>query len=166
MDSLNLSIPNPINCVLILLIAYLFSHLIPSNSSSLPTEPTAYNWRPESHSHSLLWRSWTPEELRGYDGTSQGKENGRILFAIRRKVYDVSAGRSFYGPGGPYAIFAGRDASRGLAKQSFETEMLTPLDEPIDDLKDLTTADWDNLKDWEGHFGGKYIVCGDYIPAI
>lgn len=61
--------------------------------------------------------------------------------------------------------------------------MLTPLDEPIDDLKDLTTADWDNLKDWEGalfpslffflsqthpgacfillgHFGGKYIVCG------
>lgn len=54
--------------------------------------------------------------------------------------------------GGPYAIFAGRDASRGLAKQSFETEMLTPLDEPIDPLTDLSTSEWDNLRDWESEF--------------
>jgi len=52
--------------------------------------------------------------------------------------------------GGPYAIFAGRDASRGLAKQSFEAEMLTPIDEPIDKLEDLSASEWENLRDWEG----------------
>ena len=56
---------------------------------------------------------------------------------------------------GMYANFAGRDASRGMAKQSFEegahylpffhtllthtlTEMLTPIDQPLDKLEDLT----------------------------
>lgn len=52
--------------------------------------------------------------------------------------------------GGPYEIFAGRDASRGLAKQSFDADMLSDLSGPIDTLEDLTKADWENLKDWEG----------------
>ncbi len=54
-----------------------------------------------------------------------------------------------------YANFAGRDASRGMAKQSFDegvyfsysyvslklnvrVDMLTPLDQPLDKLDDLT----------------------------
>jgi hypothetical protein len=56
--------------------------------------------------------------------------------------------------GGMYGNFAGRDASRGMAKQSFDEgahacnmnscldspttpEMLTPLDQPLDKLEDL-----------------------------
>ena len=169
---------NPLNVVLLLLALYLLASLVPSSAfipspTSLPTSPVEYNWRPAAHAETIVWRTWRPEELRGYDGTRHdGEEKGRIMFAIRRKVYDVTTGRSFYGSGqsprsrpafphlasppltecsagGPYAIFAGRDASRGLAKQSFEPEMLTPLDEPIDDLKDLSTAEWDNLRDWE-----------------
>jgi len=97
--------------------------------------------------------------------------------AIRRKVYDVTSGKSFYGPGkasfsvelsgseradckregnvrlnvsgGPYEIFAGRDASRGLAKQSFEEDMLVPVEGEIDGLEDLTKSEWENLTGWE-----------------
>lgn len=60
--------------------------------------------------------------------------------------------------GGPYEIFAGRDASRGMAKQSFDPEMLTPLSDKIDPLDDLTKAEWDNLKDWEGQFSSAYFT--------
>ncbi|GAA5963123.1 hypothetical protein JCM21900_000215 [Sporobolomyces salmonicolor] len=160
---------NPLNLVLVLVLVYLVLSLLPSTplppTHPLPSSPSSYNWRPASHPPALLWRQWTPAELKGYDGTEQGEERGRILFAIRRKVYDVTTGRDFYGPGGPYAIFAGRDASRGLAKQSFEPEMLSPLEEPIDALEDLTQSEWDNLRDWEGHFNNKYIQCGDYVEA-
>lgn len=66
--------------------------------------------------------------------------------------------------GGPYANFAGRDASRGLACQSFDEEMLTKdLKGPLDDLSDLTPEQWDNLKAWEERFLEKYLVVGKLV---
>ena len=59
----------------------------------------------------------TEEELKTYDGTDPKKP---LLMAIKGQIYDVSQSRMFYGPGGPYALFAGKDASRALAKMSFE----------------------------------------------
>ncbi|GJN91383.1 hypothetical protein Rhopal_004404-T1 [Rhodotorula paludigena] len=165
---------NPLNLALALLLAVLVLRLAlpappdPPAPYGLPASPADgfYNWRPARHPDALRWRTWTPQRLRAFDGTDPAHDGGRILFAIRRKVYDVSSGRNFYGPGGPYAIFAGRDASRGLAKQSFEAEMLTPVDEPIDRLEDLTQSEWDNLKDWESHFANKYVLCGDYVETL
>ncbi|KAL7336658.1 cytochrome b5-like heme/steroid binding domain-containing protein [Rhodotorula toruloides] len=154
-DVLNLR--QPLNAALLaLLVVLTLRVLLPAPPFAPPPYALSdsstsgdYHWRPATHPKSEVWRKWTTKELRGFDGTDPAKEGGRILFAIRRKVYDVSSGRNFYGPGGPYAIFAGRDASRGLAKQSFEADMLTPVDEPIDSLDDLTSSEWDNLKDWE-----------------
>jgi membrane-associated progesterone receptor component len=60
----------------------------------------------------------------------------------------------------PYGNFSGRDASRGLAKQSFDENILTPVDSKIDTLDDLTDEDKDNLKGWEDLFKAKYIACG------
>lgn len=34
------------------------------------------------------------------------------------------------------------------AKNSFDEDILTPIDAPIDDLADLTSAEWDSLKEW------------------
>jgi membrane-associated progesterone receptor component len=60
----------------------------------------------------------------------------------------------FYGPGGPYALFAGRDASRALAKMSFEPEDLTS------DISGLGPFELDALQDWEYKFMSKYVKVG------
>jgi membrane-associated progesterone receptor component len=36
-----------------------------------------------------------------------------------------------------------------MAKQSFDDEMLTPVDAPIDPLKDLNAMEVDNMHEWE-----------------
>lgn len=70
-----------------------------------------------------------------------------------------------YAQGGPYANFAGRDATRGLACQSFDEEMLTKdLTGPLDDLKDLNAEQLDNLAGWEERFESKYLVVGKLVP--
>ena len=59
------------------------------------------------------------------------------------------AGKRFYGPGGPYAAFAGRDASRGLATFSVAAS------DDFDDLADLTPVQKESVKEWETQFTGK-----------
>lgn len=70
----------------------------------------------------------------------------------------MTSGRNFYGPGGPYENFAGRDATRGLACQSFDDDMLTKdLDGPLDDCSDLGAEQLENLQGWVERFDEK--VC-------
>lgn len=104
----------------------------------------------------VLAGKFTPQTLAKYNGS----DNPRIFIAVKGRVFDVTQGKTFYGPGGPYANFAGRDASRGLALNSFEESCLTPLDEPIDDLKGLTKEELESLENWEDHFENKYKVVG------
>ena len=83
---------------------------------------------------------------------------------VRGQVFDVTNGRNFYGPGGPYENFAGRDASRGLACGSFDEEMLTKdLEGPLDDLADLGSEEMDALRGWEERFLEKYLVVGRLV---
>lgn len=93
--------------------------------------------------------------------------NGKpVYLAIRGRVFDVTAGRNFYGPGGPYENFAGRDASRGLACGSFDEDMLTKdLNGPLDDLKSLGEDEFDSLRGWEERFEEKYLIVGKLVPV-
>ncbi|CAD6912297.1 unnamed protein product, partial [Tilletia laevis] len=129
-----------------------------SSSSSNNGGPLPYSHLPRSHPESVVWTRFTPRTLAVHDGS--GGSKSRILLGIHGKVFDVSKGRNFYGPEGPYGNFAGRDASRGMAKQSFDLEMLTPLDQPIDKLEDLTPAELNNMREWVGHFSAKYPQVG------
>lgn len=110
----------------------------------------------------IEFQKFTPRTLAKYNG----KADKRVLMAVNGKVYDVSASKNHYGPGGMYENFAGRDASRGLAKHSFEVEHLTPLDQPIDDLKDLTEEERLAMLQWAEFFGNKYPHCGDLVENL
>ena len=85
---------------------------------------------------------------------------------MRGRVFDVSNGRSFYGPGGPYENFAGRDATRGLACHSFDEDMLTKdLDGPLDALDGLGTEQMEALQGWEETFTNKYDIVGRLVSV-
>ncbi|KAJ2908038.1 Dihydrodipicolinate synthase [Coemansia aciculifera] len=103
---------------------------------------------------------WTKREIAQYTGHN----NGPILIAVKGKVYDVSLGRGFYGPGGAYSVFAGRDASRLLAQQSFDDGITeVELDAPIDALDDLSDEDKESLDSYVGLFSVKYQCIGDLV---
>ncbi|CCK72269.1 Dap1p KNAG_0J01880 [Huiozyma naganishii CBS 8797] len=93
-----------------------------------------------------------------------GHDDERIFIAIKGRVYDCTAGRSFYGPSGPYNNFAGKDASRGLAKNSFDFEMVREWNEPMDDLIDLTEKEQTALQNWLEYFERKYPCIGTLEP--
>ncbi|KAM0881817.1 hypothetical protein ACQ4PT_032708 [Festuca glaucescens] len=96
------------------------------------------------------------EDLRQYDGSDPKKP---LLMAIKGQIYDVTQSRMFYGPGGPYALFAGKDASRALAKMSFEPQDLNG------DLTGLGPFEIDALQDWEYKFMSKYVKVGTIKKA-
>ncbi|GMH29565.1 hypothetical protein Nepgr_031408 [Nepenthes gracilis] len=99
----------------------------------------------------------TEEDLRQYDGSDPKKP---LLMAIKGQIYDVSQSRMFYGPGGPYALFAGKDASRALAKMSFEENDLTG------DISGLGPFELDALQDWEYKFMSKYVTVGTIRKTV
>ncbi|KAK9081754.1 hypothetical protein Syun_031200 [Stephania yunnanensis] len=98
----------------------------------------------------------TEEQLRGYDGSDPQKP---LLMAIKGHVYDISRSRMFYGPGGPYSLFAGRDASRALALMSFDSKDLTG------NLEGLRSSELEVLQDWEYKFMEKYAKVGQLVSG-
>lgn len=85
---------------------------------------------------------------------------------MRGRVFDVTPGKHFYGPGGPYENFAGRDASRGLAFGSFDEDMLTKdLSGKLDGLEDLNEEQREALRGWEERFEEKYLVVGKLVAV-
>ncbi len=101
-------------------------------------------------------RDYTCSELGHYDGSDSGRP---LLIAIRGQVYDVTRGRDFYGPGGPYGMFAGKDCTRALAKVSFDEELFTG------DLEGLDQDELDKLEEWIEMFEGKYRRVGALLET-
>lgn len=73
-------------------------------------------------------------------------------------VFDVSTGSDFYGPGGPYHVFAGKNATYGLATSS------TDPDKTTGDLSLLTGAEQDTHMQWYAKYSSKYPIVGKLVP--
>ncbi|CAB3985847.1 Membrane-associated progesterone receptor component 2 [Paramuricea clavata] len=101
-------------------------------------------------------RDFTAKELLEFDGI----KSERVLLAVCGKVFDVTKGKSFYGPGGPYSAFAGHDASRGLATFSAE---VSAVKEEYDDLSDLNSMQLESLREWEMQFMERYEHVGSLL---
>ncbi|XP_060065251.1 membrane-associated progesterone receptor component 1-like [Ylistrum balloti] len=141
---------SPLNIVLLGICAFLLYKIVSSNRQSAAPPPQ------EPELPRMKKRDFTLEQLREYDGKGQ---DGRVLVAVNTKVFDVTRGKRFYGPGGPYAVFAGRDASRGLALFSLTEEAIK---DEFDDLSDLTSMQMESVREWEMQFTEKY----DYIGRL
>ncbi len=174
----------PVNIILFSLLGILaYIQLRPRREITLPKHPPP-----------VVFRTFTPRTLIPYNGrgsssssssssstkhpptdsdkfltednpsTATLEDKKEIYIAVRGAVYDVTPGKQFYGPRGPYANFAGRDASRGLALGSFDEDVLTlDLDGELDDLGDLDDEQKESLDGWEERFRGKYLCVGRLV---
>lgn len=137
---------SPLNLALLALCVYLLYKIFYTRKMDIPPVSLPPQLPP------LKRRDMTYQELRKYDGTN---EEGRVCIGVNGKVFDVTKGKRFYGPGGPYASFAGRDATRGLATFSVDV----PSDD-YDDLSDLNSMQMDSVREWEIQFQEKYHYVG------
>mmetsp|Transcript_25268 Transcript_25268/g.30553 ORF Transcript_25268/g.30553 Transcript_25268/m.30553 type:complete len:291 (-) Transcript_25268:83-955(-) len=111
-------------------------------------------------------RNFTLSQLRKFDGTKDEKTNEckPLYLSLGGIVFDVSLGSDFYGPGGPYAIFAGRECGVALAKMSFDEK---DLDDVTGALENLSYADRMELEGWVEKFTyyRPYDVVGRLVPT-
>jgi len=63
-----------------------------------------------------------------------------------------------YNAGGTYELFAGRDASRGLATMSMT------VSDTYDALEDLSQNDRDKLAHWDKQFTGRHVAVDFTTP--
>jgi len=108
---------------------------------------------------------WTLEEIAEYNGYPPDYKGdsideyalnyeGPILLAADGFVFNVWKGKNFYGPGGEYHLFAGRDATRLLAKTIVREETDEEASKP------LTIAERAALAGWMFTLKNKYEVVG------
>jgi len=111
-------------------------------------------------------REYTVSELRQFDGLTPSKEHRgekAIYLAVSGTVFDVTRGKSFYGPGSAYSIFAGRDATRGLGRMDLNPE--TAVSDDWDDCEDLDATERSTAAEWRDSFMQKYPVRGPLVQT-
>lgn len=81
-------------------------------------------------------------------------QSDKIYLGFLGSLYDVTEGKKFYGPGGSYVFFAGKDATRAFATGDFVND----LNDNIEDLTDSQVADLFNWK--KTYDEGPYIFVG------
>ncbi|XP_023732301.1 probable serine/threonine-protein kinase PBL25 [Lactuca sativa] len=114
-------------------------------------EQVSSNYEEDMDMQIIQHNDMSEEELKAYDGTDPRKP---VLLAIKGQIYDVSSARMFYGAGGTYGEWSGKDASRAIAKFSFEEEDLNR------DLTGLGKVELEALDDWDIMFRSKYVKVG------
>jgi len=99
-------------------------------------------------------RMFTKDELSLYNGTDPDKP---VYLAIFGEVFDVTKGKQYYGKGGGYSFFSGRDGTRAFITGNFTPAGL------IEDYEGLTLANLIALEDWNKFYHKDYSFVGRLI---
>jgi len=96
--------------------------------------------------------------LSDQNDNDEEEETPQLLISIYGRVYDVSLGSKFYGPDGPYSLFAGHDITYALSTGCRTTDCVNQLDYATS----LTTKDQEEGKRWLSffHLHDKYPLVG------
>jgi len=109
-------------------------------------------------------RNFTIKQLKHFDGThdEKMKEDKPVYLSLAGTVFNATAGKDFYGPGGPYSLFAGRECGMALAKMSFDETYLNN----VAGCADLNFGERDSLDGWIQQFTHFkcYPILGKLVP--
>jgi heme oxygenase len=83
-----------------------------------------------------------------------------MVLSLLGVVYDISSGREFFGPSGPYRMYTGHDATFALATMSMRSSDLDVFDYVLDDIEREALADWFR------YFDVKYRRVGQCIDIM
>uniref|UniRef100_A0A7S1Y1A2 Cytochrome b5 heme-binding domain-containing protein n=1 Tax=Grammatophora oceanica TaxID=210454 RepID=A0A7S1Y1A2_9STRA len=110
-------------------------------------------------------RNFTKGQLAEFDGKPDPNtdEPKKVYLSLNGTVFDVSDGRNFYGPGGPYEMFAGHECGIALAKMSFDTQYLDDMD-----VSKLNHGEKFELENWIEKFTyyRNYPVMGKLVVTL
>lgn len=137
------------------------------NSTS---EPVVRKLEEEEEEEQAPRRNFTAAQLKKFNGAFDEllDEVRPVYLSLAGTVFDVTGGKDFYGPGGPYEIFAGRECGVALAKMSFDEEHL----DDVAGCANLNFGEKDSLDGWIEKFThfkcypivGK-LVTNDMLPS-
>ena len=109
-------------------------------------------------------RNFTAKQLSYFDGKKDPKtgDDKPVYLSVNGIVFDVSDGRNFYGPEGPYEAFAGHECGVALAKMSFDKAHLDDLP----GCKNLNFGEKTELEGWVEKFQyyRNYPIKGRLVP--
>jgi hypothetical protein len=100
------------------------------------------------------WVGWLGRKNSGLSRTVLNVEVSTWQRRCPQKEVLLSFAKSAFS-GAPYGVFAGRDASRGLATFSLTQDVLKS---EYDDLSDLNSMQMDSVREWEMQFTGT-VLC-------
>ncbi|EJU06483.1 cytochrome b5, partial [Dacryopinax primogenitus] len=109
------------------------------------------------------WRTYWPERMSVFSEMELAKYDGSdpelpIYLGLDGLVFDVSASRRIYGPGGSYSHFAGTDAARAFSTGCFALHR-------THDLRGLTAQELAAVEHWKQFFlkSEKYFQVGTVL---
>eukprot|EP00549_Striatella_unipunctata_P001916 CAMPEP_0118704608 /NCGR_PEP_ID=MMETSP0800-20121206/19338_1 /TAXON_ID=210618 ORGANISM="Striatella unipunctata, Strain CCMP2910" /NCGR_SAMPLE_ID=MMETSP0800 /ASSEMBLY_ACC=CAM_ASM_000638 /LENGTH=291 /DNA_ID=CAMNT_0006606533 /DNA_START=21 /DNA_END=896 /DNA_ORIENTATION=- len=150
--------------VIAILILAIAGHAWINSSSKDASEPVKIKSKEEQEEDEDPPRNFTSAQLLYFNGTKDEKtdENRPVYLSLAGIVFDVSDGRDFYGPGGPYEMFAGRECGAALAKMSFDDKYL----DNVAACKELNPGEKFELENWMEKFKHYrcYPVRGRLVP--